>query len=184
MLPAQHMPTTCCSIALEGPGQLFHGCAGSMSHLAIYLASAARMMVSVVQSFAEVKLALCRCDPADVLLICSGTPLQNNLGELWSLLNFLMPDVFNSRDDFDEWFGTPMQAIRYVQDVMKIVLLPQHTGVFSTGTKGAEAKHVREQGVCAPSWRVSRLLELDMHQGTINKPWHAVRTSILREVIQ
>eukprot|EP00775_Hariotina_reticulata_P012418 gene12418-12554_t len=45
-------------------------------------------------------------------LLLTGTPLQNNLGELWSLLNFLMPDVFNSRDDFDEWFGAPMQAIR------------------------------------------------------------------------
>jgi hypothetical protein len=42
-----------------------------------------------------------------------GTPLQNKLGELWALLNFLMPDVFNSAADFDEWFGAPMQAIRW-----------------------------------------------------------------------
>ena len=33
-----------------------------------------------------------------------GTPLQNNLHELWSLLNFLIPDVFSSAEDFDEWF--------------------------------------------------------------------------------
>lgn len=43
----------------------------------------------------------------------TGTPLQNKLGELWALLNFLMPDVFNSAADFDEWFGAPMQAIRW-----------------------------------------------------------------------
>lgn len=24
--------------------------------------------------------------------------------ELWSLLNFLLPDVFSSAEDFDEWF--------------------------------------------------------------------------------
>ncbi len=24
--------------------------------------------------------------------------------ELWSLLNFILPDVFSSSDDFDEWF--------------------------------------------------------------------------------
>jgi len=26
------------------------------------------------------------------------------LHELWSLLNFLLPEVFASSDDFDEWF--------------------------------------------------------------------------------
>ncbi|XP_031616809.1 chromatin-remodeling complex ATPase chain Iswi-like [Contarinia nasturtii] len=39
-------------------------------------------------------------------LLLTGTPLQNNLHELWALLNFLLPDVFNSADDFDEWFNT------------------------------------------------------------------------------
>lgn len=33
-----------------------------------------------------------------------GTPLQNNLGELWSLLNFLLPDIFGSLADFQSWF--------------------------------------------------------------------------------
>lgn len=30
-------------------------------------------------------------------LLLTGTPLQNNLEELWSLLNFLMPEIFNDR---------------------------------------------------------------------------------------
>ena len=34
----------------------------------------------------------------------AGTPLQNNLGELWSLLNFLMPEVFERLEDFEQWF--------------------------------------------------------------------------------
>ena len=37
-------------------------------------------------------------------LLLTGTPLQNNVGELWSLLNFLMPDIFDSKDEFSEWF--------------------------------------------------------------------------------
>nr|KAG5698524.1 hypothetical protein BaRGS_023227 [Batillaria attramentaria] len=39
-------------------------------------------------------------------LLLTGTPLQNNLHELWALLNFLLPDVFNNSDDFDAWFNT------------------------------------------------------------------------------
>mmetsp|Transcript_5226 Transcript_5226/g.9331 ORF Transcript_5226/g.9331 Transcript_5226/m.9331 type:complete len:962 (-) Transcript_5226:1639-4524(-) len=38
-------------------------------------------------------------------LLLSGTPLQNNLHELWALLNFLVPDVFASSEQFDEWFN-------------------------------------------------------------------------------
>lgn len=30
-------------------------------------------------------------------LLITGTPLQNNLHELWALLNFILPDVFSSR---------------------------------------------------------------------------------------
>ena len=38
-------------------------------------------------------------------LLITGTPLQNNLHELWALLNFLLPEVFADSDKFDEWFG-------------------------------------------------------------------------------
>ena len=37
-------------------------------------------------------------------LLLTGTPLQNNLHELWALLNFLLPDIFSSAEQFDEWF--------------------------------------------------------------------------------
>ena len=31
-------------------------------------------------------------------LLITGTPLQNNLHELWALLNFLLPDIFNNSE--------------------------------------------------------------------------------------
>jgi len=37
-------------------------------------------------------------------LLLTGTPLQNNLAELWSLLNFLLPDIFDDLNSFQEWF--------------------------------------------------------------------------------
>ncbi|CAX42772.1 ATP-dependent helicase, putative [Candida dubliniensis CD36] len=40
-------------------------------------------------------------------LILTGTPLQNNLPELWALLNFVLPGIFNSVKSFDDWFNTP-----------------------------------------------------------------------------
>jgi ATP-dependent helicase STH1/SNF2 len=42
-------------------------------------------------------------------LLLTGTPLQNNLPELWSLLNFLLPDVFHSCEDFEKWFKMPLK---------------------------------------------------------------------------
>ncbi|KAI7868291.1 SNF2 family N-terminal domain-containing protein [Spinellus fusiger] len=37
-------------------------------------------------------------------LLLTGTPLQNNLAELWSLLNFLLPDIFDDLEIFQSWF--------------------------------------------------------------------------------
>uniref|UniRef100_A0A915LJL4 Uncharacterized protein n=1 Tax=Meloidogyne javanica TaxID=6303 RepID=A0A915LJL4_MELJA len=38
-------------------------------------------------------------------LLITGTPLQNNLHELWALLNFLLPEKFGNSDDFDAMFA-------------------------------------------------------------------------------
>lgn len=37
-------------------------------------------------------------------LLITGTPLQNNISELWSLLHFLLPEIFNDLDSFENWF--------------------------------------------------------------------------------
>ena len=44
--------------------------------------------------FVTLSRALKSYDAANRLLL-TGTPLQNNLAELWSLLNFLLPDIFD-----------------------------------------------------------------------------------------
>jgi len=50
------------------------------------------------------------CFNTERRLLLTGTPLQNNLMEMWSLLHFLMPDAvaFESNKEFREWFSNPM----------------------------------------------------------------------------
>ncbi|RMZ96419.1 helicase domino isoform X1, partial [Brachionus plicatilis] len=44
-------------------------------------------------------------------LLLTGTPLQNNLMELWSLMHFLMPHVFASHRQFNHWFNNPFKTM-------------------------------------------------------------------------
>lgn len=46
---------------------------------------------------------ICKFTSASRFLI-TGTPLQNNLKELWSLLHFLMPNIFTDWEAFETWF--------------------------------------------------------------------------------
>ncbi|GFE54344.1 DEAD-box family helicase [Babesia ovis] len=41
-------------------------------------------------------------------LLLTGTPLQNSLQELWSLMHFILPDIFTSHTEFKEWFSDPL----------------------------------------------------------------------------
>lgn len=60
-------------------------------------------------------------------LLITGTPLQNNLHELWALLNFLLPDVFSSSEVFDEWFekqgGDQKKVVEQLHKVLRPFLL-------------------------------------------------------------
>ncbi|KAJ3008486.1 TATA-binding protein-associated factor mot1 [Thoreauomyces humboldtii] len=45
-------------------------------------------------------------------LILSGTPIQNNVLELWSLFDFLMPGFLGTERQFNDRFSKPIQASR------------------------------------------------------------------------
>lgn len=42
-------------------------------------------------------------------LCLTGTPLENHLGELWSLFHFLMPGLLGDNRQFRQWFRTPIE---------------------------------------------------------------------------
>jgi len=64
----------------------------------------------------------------DHRLLITGTPLQNNLRELWALLNFLMPEVFGDAEQFDAWFsltdeGAKDNVIKKLHTVLRPFML-------------------------------------------------------------
>jgi SNF2 family DNA or RNA helicase len=68
-------------------------------------------------------------------LLLTGTPLQNDVMELWSLMHFLMPHIFTSQQDFKEWFSNPfnqsmnqnqslnMMVVQRLQSILRPFLL-------------------------------------------------------------
>jgi SWI/SNF-related matrix-associated actin-dependent regulator of chromatin subfamily A member 5 len=57
-------------------------------------------------------------------LLITGTPLQNNLHELWALLNFLLPDVFSEPEVFDQWVSRQEEGEDSVIQQLHRVLRP------------------------------------------------------------
>lgn len=43
-------------------------------------------------------------------LLLTGTPVQNSMAELWALLHFIMPTMFDSHDEFTEWFSKDIES--------------------------------------------------------------------------
>ena len=43
-------------------------------------------------------------------LLLTGTPIQNNMQELWALLHFIMPALFDSHDEFSDWFSKDIES--------------------------------------------------------------------------
>eukprot|EP00339_Tiarina_fusa_P012625 CAMPEP_0117033454 /NCGR_PEP_ID=MMETSP0472-20121206/23902_1 /TAXON_ID=693140 ORGANISM="Tiarina fusus, Strain LIS" /NCGR_SAMPLE_ID=MMETSP0472 /ASSEMBLY_ACC=CAM_ASM_000603 /LENGTH=1984 /DNA_ID=CAMNT_0004742375 /DNA_START=28 /DNA_END=5983 /DNA_ORIENTATION=+ len=56
----------------------------------------------------------------DHLLLLTGTPLQNNTEELWTLLNFMDPEKFESVSDFSERFGD-LKKTKQVEELHEVL---------------------------------------------------------------
>lgn len=55
-------------------------------------------------------------------LLLTGTPLQNNLEELWALLQFIMPDLFSSEVNLEE--ETDKELAERLVSRMKVIMAP------------------------------------------------------------
>lgn len=53
-------------------------------------------------------------------MLLTGTPIQNNLTELWSLLHFLMPQIFNKIETFSTLFALEDLEVIYIHLSVKL----------------------------------------------------------------
>lgn len=63
-------------------------------------------------------------------LLLTGTPLQNNLPELWALLNFLLPDIFKSVENFEQvrHYTSSLPRARLLCTIDRILLMSCFSG--------------------------------------------------------
>jgi hypothetical protein len=61
-------------------------------------------------------------------ILLTGTPLQNDLMELWSLMHFLMPHVFQSHQEFRDWFSNPITGMVEGQEQVSMQNIVQSYG--------------------------------------------------------
>lgn len=63
----------------------------------------------------------------DHRLLITGTPLQNNVHELWALLNFIVPEIFNDAEKFERYVMNidegDGEAIKRIRSVLQLFFL-------------------------------------------------------------
>lgn len=65
---------------------------------------------------------------ADFKMVATGTPIENHLGELWSLFRFINPGLLGSQESFNERFAAPIekkdtQASQHLKSLLQPFIL-------------------------------------------------------------
>ncbi|XP_055340883.1 chromatin-remodeling ATPase INO80-like [Paramacrobiotus metropolitanus] len=63
-----------------------------------------------IKSSTSIRWKLLLDFPCRNRLLLTGTPIQNSMAELWALLHFIMPSLFDSHLEFSEWFSRDIES--------------------------------------------------------------------------
>jgi SNF2 family DNA or RNA helicase len=123
---------------------------------------------------AKVAQAACRLDSRHRLCL-SGTPVENHLGELWSLMKFLVPGFLGSEEAFNTRFRKPIEKDGDVErnEVLKQRVAP----LILRRTKDQVAKEL------PPKTELVHLIELHTAQKDLYETVRATMNKRVREAI-
>ncbi len=108
-------------------------------------------------------------------LCLTGTPIENHLGELWSLFHFLMPGLLGDSDGFRSYYRTPIErdADTERQQELSRRLQP----LLLRRTKSAVAKDL------PPKTEILHTIELDKSQTDLYETIRAAMDARVRDAI-
>jgi hypothetical protein len=122
----------------------------------------------------KMALAACRLDARNRLCL-SGTPIENHLGELWSLMNFLVPGFLGTEDAFNKRFRNPIEKDG---DLDRNAILKQRVApLILRRTKDQVAKEL------PPKTELVHLIELNTGQKDLYETVRATMNKRVREAI-
>ena len=118
--------------------------------------------------------AACKLDARNRLCL-SGTPIENHLGELWSLMNFLVPGFLGTEDAFNKRFRTPIEKDGDME--RNAVLKSRVAPLILRRTKDQVAKEL------PPKTELVHLIELNTGQKDLYETVRATMDKRVREAI-
>jgi len=123
-------------------------------------------------------------------LLLTGTPIQNTMAELWALLHFIMPELFDSFEEFNNWFSKDVEShaenkTQLNQDWLKrlhMILKPFMLRRVKRDVENEMAAKIEHEILCEVSGRqrqyydsirnkisLSELLDQKVHSRSINE---------------
>jgi SNF2 family DNA or RNA helicase len=109
--------------------------------------------------------------PADMRLCLSGTPLENHLGELWSLMDFALPGLLGNHDHFTRHTRKPIE--RDNDEVQSAALAKRVAPFMLRRNKEEVAAELTEKT------EITQLLELE---GPQRRLYESIRVSMEKKV--
>lgn len=104
-------------------------------------------------------------------LCLTGTPLENNLSELWSLFHFLMPGFLGDAKQFRKWFRIPIE--KHADQEQQALLVRRVTPFLLRRTKNQVARELPAKT------EMTRMLELTGPQRDL---YETIRMSMEKKV--